>query len=298
MEPAMRQISFEASDGYPLSGSIFEGTGAGPAVLISPAAAVPAKFYRHFADRLIRFGASTVLTYDYRGVAASVAPKGWKARLNMKDWGALDFPAALDSLKRISRPHPLVGIGHSFGGVALGLSNRSSDFQRYTALASLSGYYRNTAEPFAVFARMNLLGVPLTIPFGKFPKWGGLGEALPGSVFRDWARWCRNPNFLFADPKVPEARHFQSVRIPILSVGITDDMWGTPKAVDALLVHYNNAAIRELWLSPHESAPGPVGHLGFFRKQHEETLWPAVIDWILHGQVPVGATLRHETQVA
>lgn len=198
----------------------------------------------------------------------------------MKDWGTLDLPAALAALKHAAGAQSVVGVGHSFGGVALGLSNRSGDFERYTMLASLSGYYRNTAEPLAVFARMNLLGVPLTIPLGKLPKWGGLGEALPGSVFRDWARWCRNPNFLFADPKVPEARYFQEVRTPILSVGITDDVWGTRKAVDSLLIHYSNAAIRDLWLSPDQRS-GPVGHLGFFRKQHETTLWPAVINWLL-----------------
>ncbi len=294
----MRHLVFEASDGFPLHGTLFEGKGEGPAVLMSPAAAVPGRFYRHFADRLILLGASKVLTYDYRGVAKSVQPKGWKARLNMKDWGTLDLPAALDTLKHIAGTRSLVGIGHSFGGVAIGLSNRSADFERYTMLASLSGYYRNTAEPLAVFAKMNLLGVPLTIPLGKLPKWGGLGEALPGSVFRDWARWCRNPNFLFADPKVPEAQYFQAVRTPILSVGITDDIWGTRKAVDNLLIHYTNAAIHELWLSPDQSAQGPVGHLGFFRKQHETTLWPDIIDWLLHGQVPEGATLRKEPQVA
>jgi predicted alpha/beta hydrolase len=206
----LRDIEFKAADGFPLRGNLFEGTGNGPAILISSAAAVPNTIYRHFAGRLVDLGASHVLTYDYRGVAKSAVPRHWKDRLNLKDWGVLDFPAALDELKRIAGPRPIVGIGHSYGGVALGLSNRASELERYTMLASLSGYYRNTAQPCAMYAKMNLLGVPLTIPFGKLPRWGGLGEAVPGTIFRDWARWCRNPNFLFADPAVPEARHFQS----------------------------------------------------------------------------------------
>jgi predicted alpha/beta hydrolase len=278
----MRDIAFQASDGFPLHGTMFDGKGTGPAVLISSAAAVPNTFYRHFAHQLLDCGASTVLTYDYRGVAKSGTPKGWTTRLGMKDWGVLDFPAAIDVLRRAAGDRPLVGIGHSYGGLALGLSNRSSD---YTSLASLSGYYRNTAEPFSVFAKMNFLALPLALSLGRVPKWSGIGEELPGSIFQDWARWCRNPNFLFGDAKTPESKHFQSVRTPLLAVGLTDDPWGTPKA-------------NQLWLSPQQSTGGAIGHLGFFRKHHTATLWPPVIDWLLHGKVPLEATHRAEQRVA
>ena len=294
----MRDIAFQASDGFPLHGTMFDGKGTGPAVLISSAAAVPNTFYRHFARQLLDCGASTVLTYDYRGVAKSGTPKGWTTRLGMKDWGVLDFPAAVDVLKRATGDRPLVGIGHSYGGLALGLSNRSSDFARYASLASLSGYYRYTAEPFSVFAKMNFLALPLALSLGRVPKWSGIGEDLPGSIFQDWARWCRNPNFLFGDAKTPESKHFQSVRTPLLAVGLTDDPWGTPKAVDHLLTHYGNAPTNQLWLSPQQSTGGAIGHLGFFRKHHTATLWPPVIDWLLHGKVPLGATHRAEQRVA
>ena len=295
----MRDIGFEAADGFPLHGHVYEGSGDGPAVLISSAAAVPDAIYRHFANYLIEQGASKVLTYDYRGVAGSEGPGRWKGRLNLKDWGVLDFPAALDELRRIADGRPLVGIGHSYGGVALGLSNRSADFERFALLASLSGYYRNTAQPCAMYAKMNLLGVPLTIPFGKLPRWGGLGEAVPGTIFRDWARWCRNPNFLFADPGVPEAQNFKSVAIPLLSIGITDDVWGTPRAVESLLRRFTNAHdLHEMWFSPANTDGAPIGHLGFFRKHQADKLWPAVTDWLLDAKIPEGSAARREMRAA
>lgn len=67
----MRRIEFEPADGWPLAGTLFEGEGNGPAVLISGAAAVPHRFYACFARWLCEGGARTVLTYDYRGIADS-----------------------------------------------------------------------------------------------------------------------------------------------------------------------------------------------------------------------------------
>ncbi len=67
----IEEITFEASDGFPLSGQLFHGAGTKPLVLISSATAVPQGFYAAFAKHLIAKGARAVLTYDYRGVAAS-----------------------------------------------------------------------------------------------------------------------------------------------------------------------------------------------------------------------------------
>ncbi|MCO4316182.1 alpha/beta fold hydrolase [Phyllobacterium sp. 21LDTY02-6] len=292
----MEEISFRAADGFELRGSLFKGTGHKPAVLLSSAAAVPETFYRHFAAFLVENGASHVLTYDYRGVAKSSADKKWRSRLNMKDWGALDLPAALQELSAHANGNRIVGIGHSFGGVALGLNDHSARFDRYATVASLSGYYRNTAEPLAVFARMNLVGVPLTFPLGRLPKWSGIGEALPGSIFRDWARWCRNRNFLFEDAKVPEARFFPTVRTPILSIGINDDPWGTPRAIGALMERFENSTIHEIWLSP--EAGDKIGHIGFFRKHRADALWAPVANWLLQGDLPAGSCALHRPEAA
>ncbi|UIJ73484.1 hypothetical protein [Aurantimonas sp. HBX-1] len=39
----------------------------------------------------------------------------------------------------------------------------------------------------------------------------------------------------------PERSHGRRLRLPLLSVGITDDAWGTPAAVSALLRRFPNA---------------------------------------------------------
>lgn len=274
-----RNVAIPTKDGLTLVGTFFEGQGDGPAVLISSAAAVERRFYRAFAEGLIERGASAVLTYDYRGVGGSKAR--CRKALHMKDWGVLDLPAALCALKKLSPGRPVVGIGHSFGGVALGLCGVSDQFERYVMVASLNGYYGRTREPLKTYARMNLLGVPMALLLGKLPRAAGLGTELPGTIFRDWAKWCRHPEFFFADPKVPEVCRFEDVRIPVLSVGIADDSWGTPKAVSALLNHFPNAKVEETWLSPNDNDGQAIGHNGFFRKGVSDTLWPRIADALI-----------------
>ncbi len=279
-----RELSIKTDDGVTLPANLFTGEGRKPAVLISSAAAVERRFYRAFATHLVEQGARAVLTYDYRGIGD--AAKTSRARtFRMKDWGVFDLPAALAALEAEAGEGPVVGIGHSFGGVALGLCGVADAFERYCLVAAMNGYFRRTRESLSVFARMNFAGVPATRLFGHVPASVGLGTALAGPIFRDWARWCRRPDFLFSDPDVPEAERFSDVRTPLMSIGMTDDRWGTPAAVGAMLDRFGNAGIDEVWLSP-EDAGRPIGHMGYFRREVRSSLWPVATKFLLDNERP------------
>jgi predicted alpha/beta hydrolase len=98
------EISFPATDGYALTGTLFLPRGAKRhAVLINSATAVPRKIYRGFASYLAHRGCA-VLTYDYRGIGDSRQPAmvgynqpkslvGFKA--SMSDWAEQDITAAV-----------------------------------------------------------------------------------------------------------------------------------------------------------------------------------------------------------
>lgn len=273
-------ITFETSDGFPLHGTLMRGTGDGPLALISSAAAVPRGFYARFAEHLVaRHGFHAALTYDYRGVASSQLPPDWKRRPLMRDWAHFDMPAALQRLEMEAPDRPVVGIGQSFGGQVLALGGRSERFSRYLMVATMTGYWGNTKPRLRVFSQMNLVGVPLALLLGKVPGRIGLGQTLPGSIFREWARWGRHPEYFFADPTMDAARRFGEVETPILAIGLTDDPWGTPRAQHALLKYYHRAPTEIRWLSP-EMAGGTVGHLGFFRSAFRDTLWEPAIEWL------------------
>ena len=280
------EITFDAPD-WLLAGTLFEGDGPGPAILLSAAAMVPHGYYAPFARHLVESGACAVLTYDYRGVAASAGDRADWPDLRMKDWAVLDFPAALAALEAACPGREIVGMGHSYGGQALGLSGVADRFSRYATVATMSGYWRGLDTPWQVFVRTQFVGRAVATVLGRVPKAISPGEEMPGRIFLDWARWIGDPDYFFNDPNVPETERFADVTLPFLSVGLSDDVWGTPRAIGAFMRHYVNADLRKLTLSP--GASGRVGHLGFFRPRHADTHWPAVTRFLMEGVWPNGA---------
>ena len=280
----IEEITFEASDGFPLSGKLFHGSGNKPLVLISSATAVPQGFYAAFAKHLIAEGARAVLTYDYRGVAASRRARKAVPEIRFRDWAIQDFPAALHRLQAVAPGHEMVGIGQSFGGQALGVSGSSDAFSRYGMVATMSGAMHLLDDKWA-WPRMNIVGVPVSYLTPSMPRWMN-GEPIPGSVFRDWARWCRMKNYFFDDPQLGAADLIAKVKTPILSVGLEDDPWGTRRAVSHFLSYHTSAPIEQLWYSSADTEGQPIGHLGFFRSRFAQSLWPEMTEWLLDGVSP------------
>jgi predicted alpha/beta hydrolase len=283
-----RDIVFAADDGFPLAGTLFGGDGDKPLVLVSSATAVPRGFYAGFAAALVAAGARAALVYDYRGTGGSKRPANWTKRIGMKDWALDDLPAAARALDAVAPGHAMVGLGQSYGGQALGLCGISDRFIRYGMVATMSGYWRGLDDRLAG-PRMFFVGVPVSWLHRDMPRWLGLGEPIPASVFRDWARWCARPDYFFDDASVPETARYLDVTTPILAIGATDDFWGTPRATAALMRHYENAPVEYRRVSPADGGGQPIGHLGFFRSRFAATLWPPLIDWLLDGtEVEIG----------
>lgn len=256
----------------------------GPAILMSAAAGVPQGYYAQFARHLVASGAAAVLTYDYRGMAGSSGDRKNWSKLAMKDWALRDFPAAARWLKESYPDCEMVGMGHSYGGQALGLSGVSELFSRYATVATMSGYWRDLDTPYSVWFQTQIVARTIVALLGYVPKGFGLGEAFPGPIMKDWARWISKPDYFFTDPHLPETKRFGDVTLPFLSIGLADDPWGTPKAIDSFMAHYENADFRQIWLSPGES--GKIGHLSYFTRRHKDLHWPVARDFLLTGRWP------------
>ncbi len=284
-----RVIEVPALDGVPLGARVYEpdaadggAEAARAVVVIASATSVPQRYYTRFAGFLARAG-FRVVTFDYRGIAASRRRGSLRReRATMQDWGRQDLGGVLAWAERTWPGLERLLVGHSFGGQALGLTPHTAKLSGAMLVGAQLGYWRRwpASEQLKLGLTVHALIPGFATALGYVPGWTGLGEDLPGGVASEWARWCRHPEYLIG--YVPEARdHFASLRGPVLAWGFTDDWYAPIPAVDALLEQLRGADVRREIVAPHQVGAKAVGHFGFFRPEHRETLWREAADWLL-----------------
>jgi predicted alpha/beta hydrolase len=284
-------IVVPAADGYPLGATLFLPRGAKRhAVLINSATAVPRKLYRGLAGYLARRGCA-VLTYDYRGTGDSRQqamtgynqPKslvGFKA--TMADWAALDTTAAVAWMRERYKTLPLGYVGHSFGGQALGLLANNVEVSRALLVAAQAGYWKLMTAPerYRVYTLLKCIGMPLTKLLGYAPGWGGLGEDLPKGVFEQWTGWVMSQRYLFDDSHLATLENFPKYQGALRALCLSDDPWATRPAVELLCSGFTAIKPEILSIRPADVEASKIGHLGFFRPEHRDTLWRGAAEWL------------------
>jgi predicted alpha/beta hydrolase len=281
MPDTITDTRFAARDGCMLAATLF--TPERPvraAVVLNSATAVPRRIYRGFAAYLAERGFA-VLTYDYRGVAGSRPASLVGSAARMRDWATLDASAALDFMGTRWPAVPLAAVGHSFGGQAIGLLANNGAVVRTLMVAAQAGYWRlfKWPESYRVLAMMNA-GRLVTHALGYTPGWTGIGEDLPKGVFLEWASWVMRERYFLDDPTLPELANFPRYRGALCAIGIDDDPWATPVAIDLLLSAFTGTRPVRRQIDPGTLGAGPIGHFGFFRPVHRDTLWREAADWL------------------
>jgi predicted alpha/beta hydrolase len=285
-------ITFPAVDGYLLAATLFLPRGAKRhAVLINPATATPRRIYRGFAGYLAHRGCA-VLTYDYRGIGGSrqkslegfnqpKSLKGFKA--SMADWAALDTTAAVAWMRERYHALPLSYVGHSFGGQALGLLDNNAEISRALLVAAQAGYWKLMTSPerYRVVVLLNALGVPLTRLLGYAPGWSGLGEDLPREAFLQWVHWVMSPRYLLDDDRLAGLKNFARFDGAMRAICLADDPWATRPAVGLLCSAFTAIAPEIVEIAPADIGARKIGHFGFFRPEHRDTLWRGAAEWLM-----------------
>ena len=283
--PSASPVTIPAMDGYPLSATVRLPAQAPPMglVIVHAATAVPARYYASFAVALAGHGLAA-LTYDYRGIAASRPARLRGFGASMRDWIGLDAEGVTAWARTAYPDIPLLAVGHSLGGHAIGLCSGSRHLAGAVLVSSAAawiGFMPSAAERIRIAALLRVAGPALVLAFGYAPmRRLGMGEDLPGPAFRDWAHWIGQRRYFFDDPTMDAASRFARVQAPILLIGADDDPW-TPAPAIELLGSYFTAIRPERWqIARSATRTGRVGHAGFFRSEHRETLWPRVITWL------------------
>jgi predicted alpha/beta hydrolase len=289
-EPPAQPLA--AADGRLLAARWFEPARqpARAVAVVNAATGVPQRFYRHFAAWLAQRGYA-VLTYDYRGIGESRQGPLRAEPARMRDWALLDMPAALAEAARRreardGRALPLLLVGHSFGGNAIGLADGFEQADALLGVAAQSGDWRNWPgrHRWVTHAFFHALPPAAAHLLGKAPGWvlGGSGAGLPKGVALDWARWGRRRGYLFTDPALAaHVSRYRQFSGPAHLWHISDDRtYGPAAAVDALAAQFSAARVERPALDAAALRSGPVGHFGAFRAEPGRRIWPQWLDRI------------------
>lgn len=273
-------LRLRAGDGAVVVAHRFDALAPRGVVVIGAALGVAQGFYRDFAVWLAGRGYTT-LTFDCRGIGQSAPRTLRRFQASIDDWIRHDYEAVVVEARRLAGGLPLFVVGHSMGAQLVALIPSSQAVRAMVAVAGGSGYWRGFPAAMRPLMLAMLHGVaPLTMPMaGYFPgrRFGMIGD-LPTGVMRQWRRWCMNADYLVGvEPGAREA--YARARFDLLSLTFTGDAMMPQRNVDALHAHLRSVRRESRRISPLE-AGGPIGHVGFFRRRHQGSLWPIAADWL------------------
>lgn len=279
------RLSLNLRDGQVLTAYCHEPSGAVKAgLVIVPAMAVAQAFYADHAAYLARQGYQ-VWTFDYQGIGESWQGSMRGCQADISDWITRDSEAVVQHANATLGGLPLFLLGHSLGGQTAPLLPSVQSISGLINIAVGSGAMRHNqprirrTAPFLWYVL-----APIFCPlFGYFPgeRLGVLGD-IPRRAFFQWRRWCLTPEYLLTgEPGAREA--YGRARFPVLGLTIDDDELLLESGSRLLHDAYCAAPVDYRVLYAQEFGLPRIGHFGFFKSAHEESLWPLVSTW-LHEQ--------------
>ena len=154
--------------------------------------------------------------------------------------------------------------------------------QRALLVASQAGYWGLITAPerYRVYAMLNLVGRPMTLLKGYAPGQMGLGEDLPRDVMLQWIRWVNSKRYFFDDKTLASLSNFPNFHGALCALCFSDDPWATRPAVELLCAGFKSAKPDIQTIRPRTTGAQRIGHFGFFKDAHRETLWPSSADWL------------------
>ncbi|OAN46661.1 alpha/beta hydrolase [Paramagnetospirillum marisnigri] len=287
----MEAITIPCCDGYDLHGHVWHPAADRPraAVIINPATGVLARYYHRYA-RFLSGEGFAVLTYDYRGIGLSRPERMAGSGFRWRDWGELDFDAAVTWTRHSLPDADLMVVGHSIGGFLPGFAPASRHLHRMLTVGAQYAYWRDYApgKRLGLVLKWHLAMPALTALLGYFPgrRLGWL-EDLPAGVAHEWSFRRARMEASYPNRERPALLdRFAAVRAPILAVGMADDEFGTPQAIRRALGYYRGSQRRQVLLAPSDLGFNAIGHFDLFHDRHRDGFWRQSCAWLRDGLCP------------
>ena len=274
------EAEIRATDGIPLATRVYSADNPVElTILMLPGTGVRQRAFRHLASWLAVRGARCV-TVDYRGMGQSATRRGIETA-TLSAWARRDAVAALEYAEDMG-PEPVVLIGHSFGGQAVGLANALHRVRAAVFVGSQFGqarYWDGAARWWLTLYWHAFLPLAAKL-LSVLPQWTGPAGPVPCSVASEWARWGRSRQWYVSWE--PEAAGLLArFSAPILAYAITDDPIVPPRAVSAFLERFSATVPIRRNVDPRETALTHLGHVGLLRpSEGAEVIWREMLDFL------------------
>ena len=248
-------------------------------IVIASAMGVAQAYYRPIAQWLTEQG-FCVLTFDCSGMGESKDKHLKEYQCNILDWAADDYSAALKFVIDVDSISPIYWIGHSLGGQVFPLVQNIEQVSKVITVSSGTGYWKRNAPALRRKAPLfwYFIMPVATKLFGYFPgKRIGMVGDLPKQVMYQWRRWCLHPDYCVGVESESVKAKFQQIEVPLVSITFTDDELLSLTNMRDLhaLFGQENKKLKEV--HPKEVGEQRIGHLGFFRKEFKDNLWPRLL---------------------
>lgn len=279
------EISFNATDGFKLAGAFYTAENSKRLLIIGSAFGVPYQYYKHIAHYFRENGIS-VLAFDYRGISHSKEGNMDAKDILMQHWGELDIEAAIQWALENHSPDQIYYMGHSAGGQILGLAKSSPKISKIIIAASGVGTWR----VWPGLQKYMLAGIwYLAFPLAKLFQKGDyfhskmLGPIpVPKHAVDQWLDWARSEQYLFTPEHGLDLSAYKEMNADILGLTIADDWYAPVYARDALIAHYENCQVQNLFIKPSDLNLKSIGHFGLFKKKQEieQGIWQPMLNFL------------------
>lgn len=259
--------------------SLYHAISSDTIVIIVSAAGVLQTFYRTLAQFFQTNGIS-VITFDYTGIGKSLNGNIKKENSSLANWGNRDLEAVIIHATETFPQHKIILLGHSIGGQLIGLAPSSCIADKIILVATQSGYWKfwKGVSKIRMWVNWYLLVPVFTKVFGYLPsKKFSLMESLPKRAADEWAKWCRNSDYLFpyfSDNKL----YYDQIKCNITSISIDDDFFAPKESVEWLTAKFKKASIKRLHFNPEQFNVSKIGHFSLFTEKFKDSIWNILLE--------------------
>ncbi len=277
-------ISIPAKDGYKLAGKLYPAASnveKDKVLVINSATAVDKQLYHHYATFMAKNGYH-VITYDYRGIAASRPKKLRGFSASFTDWGKKDFSGVLEFTKKEFPDFKIITLGHSIGGTIIGMTEKNKEISGIINIGAQTAYYKDWAkdQKTKIYFLWHIFFPMITKLYGYFPgKKLKMLEDIPKGVIDQWhsRRKITDMNTQMKAKGID--LFYDSCNAKLLTLGVEDDPIGTEKAIKRIHDLFE-ASDKEMQIIKLTSVPiDKIGHFGFFSRKFKDTLWHKTLTW-------------------